>query len=898
MSWQPVSSSPLGMGGEAMSERESGSTARTAGAVEEGAGVKQTNEGSKGAGGGMHASGAATFAANSPAPSPLPAAAVSPIKRAAGLPPTQASSQMASLPSPTQKRTKEEIAAMREAALARRKQKDDQKKAEDRQRKREDLAKMQLANFGFSIKPAISRFGSGSGGVPVKSELEVAPKEWTPDERCSDEQKKVLEQVKAGGNVFFTGSAGVGKSFLLHEINRLLEHVKRPFQVTATTGIAALQVSGVTIHSWAGVGLGKEPISVLYDRIASNKTKLKPWLETQTLIIDEISMSPADLFTKLNLLGKMLRNNNKPFGGIQLVVCGDFFQLPPVPDKKSEEKCMRCGHQNLRKLDIHDSRLAYEQRAKGVVQADIYRCTDTVKQNKEVVGGCGFEWRNRRFVFETESWAECGWKIFELTKVFRQDAPDFIATLEKFRRGICDEACIEFLRSCGSELGKGGNIKIQPTNLYPLRRNVDEENDREFKKLKEPAYTFQALDDSRGGYGRMQMKERLANVPPVERLQLKKGAQVLLLANLDVKNGLVNGSRGVIVDWVDKNDVPVDADEVESARYASQTRTVRSGAFGGEEWREKAAEEWADKQGEAFYPIVYFATGRQLIIKPHSWCIDIDKDNTVARTQLPLALAWALTIHKSQGQSLDAVGVRLTSTFEKGQAYVALSRCRTPAGMKIEGFKPGVVMAHPTVKIFYECISSGDSFFITPVPPVNPLAFLPDFDPLLHKLSRVFGRLPAPLPVGSAVLAPGQKAPPPRPAAPASTVATTATAALVPPLQSVTPAAGDWRALLAQAARTYLADSARPENDGLEVDSSAFAAEARRALAAALTGAGGAAGTTMAGPEMAMQPDAPSEYETAESAVSSAGAEGETAGSSAPGGKRKKKKRARKRVGH
>lgn len=178
--------------------------------------------------------------------------------------------------------------------------------------------------------------------------------------------------------------------------------------------------------------------------------------------------------------------------------------------------------------------------------------------------------------------------------------------------------------------------------------------------------------------------------------------------------GLVNGSRGVIVDWVDRNDVPLDAEDDErNMPGPTQKGGPKGGAFGGEEWRMKAAEEWADKQGEPVYPVVYFATGKQralppsqsavlsssdlsrcappVIIKPHSWCIDIDKDNTVARTQLPLQLAWfvsspsclprrrlaltrfptyscrALTIHKSQGQSLDAVGVRLTSTFEKGQ---------------------------------------------------------------------------------------------------------------------------------------------------------------------------------------------------------------------------------------
>jgi len=152
-----------------------------------------------------------------------------------------------------------------------RQERDDARKRHDREKKREQLAKSSLGQFGFTISaPGISRYGTGKGGLDVKPKLEYgagaaaaaaaaeAPQIWTPDERCSDEQLAVLEQVRTGGNVFFTGSAGVGKSFLLQEITRLLEHLQRPYQVTATTGIAALQVSGITVHSWAGVGLAKD----------------------------------------------------------------------------------------------------------------------------------------------------------------------------------------------------------------------------------------------------------------------------------------------------------------------------------------------------------------------------------------------------------------------------------------------------------------------------------------------------------------------------------------------------------------------------------------------------------------------------------------------------------------
>ncbi|GAA5880488.1 hypothetical protein JCM16303_005400 [Sporobolomyces ruberrimus] len=741
----------------------------------------------------------------SPASAPLAVPSNEP-RTSPMLPP---SSQTDSQPFPSTqsaKRTPAQIQANKERAQRIQREKAELKSREDtfkikqeRAASRKELATASLSKFGFSVASGMSRYGTGKGGTGDSDPTRTSdssqdqmkpPEEWKPDERCSEEQKEVLEEVKRGGNVFFTGSAGVGKSFLLTEINRLLEHLKRPFQITATTGIAALQVNGTTIHSWAAVGLGDKAIHELYSRIVRNEGTKKNWTGIKTLIIDEISMSPAGLFDTLNILGKLIREDPAPFGGLQLIVCGDFYQLPPVPDSVAPP-CMRCGGKRIIKIPIEEARMPYEERPKGIPPADIMKCVGAYpkkrltaggggagKKEEENPGGCLLEFRKRRFVFETDAWAECRFKVMELTKVFRQSDPGFIRVLEKIRRGVCDQECVDLFALCGSELKKGGTIQIRPTNLYPTRSDVDNENQREFKALKEEEFQFVASDESRGSYGDTQL-ERLNSTPAAKTLKLKKGAQVLLLANLNVKGGLVNGSRGVIVDWISAEEVPDEAAFGPIVQNGGPKKSGGAGRIGTEEWRQKAAEDFMDQQEKVFYPLVFFATGQEVIIRPHSWCIDFDKNNTVARTQIPLQLAWALTIHKSQGQSLDAVCVRLGKTFEKGQAYVALSRARTKEGLRVEGFKPGVVMAHPTVEIFYDCIAQKKSFFLSPVAPVNPLYHIPDFDPLIDKLKRKFGTVPPPLEQGSAVLVPGQKKPQhrdesqtqtQRPAAPVSTL--------------------------------------------------------------------------------------------------------------------------------
>ncbi|KDE06119.1 hypothetical protein MVLG_03536 [Microbotryum lychnidis-dioicae p1A1 Lamole] len=645
-------------------------------------------------------------------------------------------------------RTKEQIEAQRLAAQRRQAQVAERKAREQAEKQHRELAQKSLAEWGHRISPRRGEMKIETSANSLISNFAEKEKEtvWRDNPMCSDEQLDVLNKVREGRNVFFTGSAGVGKSFLLYEIRRLIRFQKREYAITAPTGIAALQIGGATIQSWAGIGIGKENVMTLYDKLGKGKRKL--WKETHALIIDEISMVDPQLFTKLDLLGKLVRTDKRPFGGLQMIVSGDFFQLPPVPD--SHPQCMRCGEANFTTIPLTESHLPYEEAPKGVSAYEVRKCVDG-KRNGKVVKGCHLETRARKFTFETEAWAECGFHVMELTKVFRQSDMEFIRVLEMFRRGKCDDEAVRLIKSCGYGLDPAaatGNIK--PTNLYATKKDVANENKTNFEQLSGPIIDYVANDEKWGEGAGIYMK-RLNDCPAPDKLRLRVGAQVMLITNLSVSTGLVNGSRGVVVDFLALTHPPLNDPDDRAAPQGPVSQR--------DEWRKNAAMAWGENQSHTKYPVVYFISGEKRVLGPHTWTIDIDKSNSISRSQIPLALAWALTIHKSQGQTLDAVTVRLDKTFEKGQAYVALSRCRTISGMKVDGFDPRKIMAHPTVLAFYDRIAQGKPFFTSIPPLLNPLYYVPDDCPLTWQLLHIFGRPSDPLPRGSAVLAPGQRPP-------------------------------------------------------------------------------------------------------------------------------------------
>ncbi|EPQ28558.1 uncharacterized protein PFL1_03862 [Pseudozyma flocculosa PF-1] len=441
----------------------------------------------------------------------------------------------------------------------------------------------------------------------------------------SAEQRAVLDMVvRERKNVFFTGSAGTGKSVLLREIIRELKQVHSKKQdavaVTASTGIAACNIGGVTLHSFSGIGLGKEPVAQLVTKIRRNRKANSRWLRTQVLIMDEVSMVDPDLFDKLEEVARVVRKSNKPFGGLQVVITGDFFQLPPVNP-----------------------------------------------------GG------GMTFAFEAKSWDSVVAHQVNLTKVFRQKDSRFVTMLNEMRFGQLSPATIKAFKSL--ERVPVYDEGIVPTELFPRREEVDRANLERLQALPSKAETFPATD---GGSLERDGRERvLQNFIALKSLTLKVGAQVMLIKNVD--ETLVNGSVGLVLDFVDEREY------------------VERGLGRIDEKDEGNKLNALNRASQRKWPLVRFRLPndsgfRDYLAKPESWKNELPTGEIQAsRTQVPLILAWAMSIHKSQGQTLQCCRINLNRVFEKGQAYVALSRATSLEGLQVMGFNPAKVMAHPKV---------------------------------------------------------------------------------------------------------------------------------------------------------------------------------------------------------
>jgi ATP-dependent DNA helicase PIF1 len=398
-------------------------------------------------------------------------------------------------------------------------------------------------------------------------------------------QNDALTILKMGHNVFLTGAPGAGKTHTLRAYISYLKENNIDVAITASTGIAATHLGGTTIHSWSGLGIKDDLTDYDIDILESRKYLWDRYQSVKVLIIDEISMLHHFRFDLLDKLARSFKRNSMPFGGLQVVICGDFFQLPPVS--------------RLGEPDAH-------------------------------------------FSYRSKVWNEMDLKICYLSEQHRQNDEGFLEILHAIREDRVDESVVEYLKKRG---GKNLEIDILATKLSTHNVDVDGINDRELEKIKGSTKIYNMTSKGKANFVEVLKKSCLAP----ERLVLRVGARVMFVKNSFDKK-YANGTLGKVEGF--------------SSSGFPQVRTLN---------------------------------GKTVDALPTSWVIEEDGKMKAEITQVPLRLAWAITVHKSQGMSLDAAEIDLSRSFVSGMGYVALSRLRTISGLKLIGLNGDALRVHPDV---------------------------------------------------------------------------------------------------------------------------------------------------------------------------------------------------------
>jgi ATP-dependent DNA helicase PIF1 len=455
------------------------------------------------------------------------------------------------------------------------------------------------------------------------------------DFKLSIEQQYALQKFKRGENLFITGPGGTGKTKLIQTLVEHAKSVSKPIQVCALTGCASILLGcdSRTLHSWSGIRLAKGDRARIIASVLKNRTAKKNWKTVRVLIIDEVSMMSLKVFELIEEIARSARLSVLPFGGIQVILTGDFYQLPPVGSPGEPETEMFCFESPV--------------------------------------------WPR---VFPREN-------MIELKTIFRQTDPKYKEILLQIRTGNLTEENAKLLQGMVKRPFDATKYNgCVPTKLFPIRAKTDFLNKLMFDKLTTPEFTFvyerkhscktylesnkpislehidigSKLSSAEIDY---EIQNLITGANFQEQLVLKIGAIVMCTVNLDMDNGICNGSQGIIIDIIDTNKVKT--------------------------------------------PVVKFTNGITRNIIPHFR--QSDEYPTLAVGQIPLCLAWALTIHKIQGATLQMADIDVgTNVFEYGQTYVALSRVQSLDGLYLTAFNAGRIRVNERVRAFYSEIPSTD----------------------------------------------------------------------------------------------------------------------------------------------------------------------------------------------
>lgn len=426
--------------------------------------------------------------------------------------------------------------------------------------------------------------------------------------------------LTTGQSVFLTGEPGSGKTHTVNRYVAWLHDNRVAVAVTASTGIAATHIGGMTIHSWSGIGIKRTLTAQDYSYIADNARVARRIRHASVLIIDEVSMLSGDTLSLVDQVCRKIRKVAHPFGGLQVVLVGDFFQLPPIVSRQRVEESDMGGQISF----------VEEQKPPSV------------------------------WAFDSVAWKALSPVVCYLSEQHRHEDPVFVELLGAIRKGTVTEAHRETLSARRAEqedvIDEDGFLRnavsapgtSDVTRLYSHNVDVDRMNGVRLAALAEDERVF-TMDAFGAPPLIMQLKKGCLSP---ERLVLKIGARVMFTKN-DPQMRFVNGTIATVTGF-DKG------------------------------------------SGQ---PIVLTKGGRSLVVAPVSWGIEADGKLLAEVVQVPLRLAWAITVHKSQGMSLDAAHMNLSDTFEYGQGYVALSRLRRLEGLTLEGLNERALQVHPQVQV-------------------------------------------------------------------------------------------------------------------------------------------------------------------------------------------------------